>query len=115
MQHEPNEPPHKLFCWQSCGEEDITSCGTDEETSGEAGRLVREDVCAAKTREPAKTGKAPGWSLAALRRSEVLDIPASKGQEKPAPYKPAASLQHFIPPTTTRGMAHRCCCQFRAF
>lgn len=47
MQHEPNEPPHKLFCWQSRGEEDITSCGTDEETSSEGGRLVREDVCAA--------------------------------------------------------------------
>ena len=48
MQHEPNKPPHKLFCWQSHGEEDITSRGMDEETSSEVGRLVREDVCAAK-------------------------------------------------------------------
>lgn len=34
--------------------------------------------------------QAPGWRSAALRRNEVLDIPGSKGGEKPAPREPPA-------------------------
>ena len=29
MQHKPSEPTHKLLCWQSQGEEDITLCRVD--------------------------------------------------------------------------------------
>lgn len=115
MQREPSEPTHKLLCWQSQGEEDITLCGVDTKNE-QQGRGIFEDIFVVEAGKPELEGRlpegskggakpqagsalqhwmgmgksssneAPRWSLSAQRRNTVPHTPASKGPTKPPPH-----------------------------
>ena len=59
MQLKPSQPTHKLLCWQSRGEEDITLCGIDTQKNEQRGGGIFKDIFGGKARKPELEGKLP--------------------------------------------------------